>query len=82
MLRAERNDGDGAHNVIVIGTGREIKSLYNRLTKKSGFYPYYTDEPRICMDKMYGLALRRDEDHDYYDFSVLSADTACRALAY
>lgn len=73
MKRYHKNDIDGGYTLI-IGTDREIRSLYNNL-EYHGFYPIFSGIPKFQDDKMYGLILERN--NWYY---VINADAVIKLM--
>ena len=71
------NDGE-----LVIGTAREIKSLWKNLVKKTNFCPVFCEEPKFNMDKMYGIYIN---DTNYGEFTngmvVVNSDTCLEIIA-
>lgn len=73
MRRYYMHDVDDAYT-LVVGTDREIRSLYTRL-ERHGFYPTFTNFPKFRYGGMYGLILESD-----HWFHVVGADTVVRLL--
>ena len=64
---------------LIIGTAREIKSLYATMVKK-GFYPVFSDEPKFNYDRSYGLSYRNNGDTFEDGITVVSATMALMIL--
>lgn len=59
---------------LYIGTAREIRSLYKKLSEKTTMYPVFVDAPILKDDRMYGIHV--DEEGQY---TVVNAST-CLAI--
>ena len=70
MKRFRLTWADGSQETIIVGTAREMRSLYKNLRKR--FWSLYTDNPNIIRSKygMYGVSLE--------DFYILNGDTVVR----
>lgn len=73
MKKYYMNDVDGAYT-LVVGTDREIRSLYTRL-ERHGFYPTFANTPKFRYGGMYGIIL--ETDHWYH---VVNADTVIKLM--
>lgn len=59
---------------IIIGTDRDIRSLYKQL-RQQGYTPRYTEMPKLNADSIYGIDLMAD---GFY--TVMNSDTIARLL--
>ena len=58
---------------LVVGTDREIRSLYKNL-EKHGFYPVFSGTPKYRQDGMYGITIDKGQ------YQVVNSDTVVRFL--
>ena len=70
MKRVKLTWADGSQETIVIGTAREIRSVYKNLRKR--FWSIYSDCSHYIRSQygMYGVSLE--------DFSILNGDSLVR----
>lgn len=73
MRRYYMHDVDDTYT-LVVGTDREIRSLYTRL-ERHGFYPTFTNFPKFRYGGMYGITIEKD---GWYQ--VINSDTVVRFL--
>lgn len=64
---------------MVVGTDREIRSLYSAMLKR-GYYATFSFMPNLKEDRMYGLLYPRYCDCLTEGFSVVNADAVVRLL--
>ncbi len=64
-------DEDGE---LYIGTTREIRSLYKKLSEKTTMYPVFVDAPILKDDRMYGIHVNLEGQ-----YTVVNAST-CLAI--
>ena len=64
---------DGAYT-LVVGTDREIRSLYNNL-ERHGYMPTFSDFPKFRTGGMYGITIEKD---GWYQ--IINSDTVVRFL--
>lgn len=74
MKKVVRNN-----ETFVIGTGREIKSLYNNINKTMWF-PHFWGEPKLNMDKHYAVHYYNDGTCFEDEFCIIGSDTALSML--
>lgn len=70
-----RND-----ETLVVGTAREIKSLYKNMVKRD-FFPLFTNEPKFNMCKMYGISYSGGATDYSNGIMVVNENTICELLA-
>lgn len=70
MKRLKLTWADGSQETIIVGTAREIRSLYKNLRKR--FWSRYSDCSHLIRSEygMYGVSLE--------DFYILNGDTVVR----
>lgn len=68
-----------AESTIIVGTGRQIKSLYKAMVKHD-FYTVFTDEPKFNMARTYGLVYSDDADSFESGIRVINADTIVQLM--
>lgn len=59
---------------IIIGTDRDIRSLYKNM-KYHGFTPYYVEDPILKPNSLYGIDITED---GFY--TVINSETIVRLL--
>lgn len=74
MKRYNKYDTIDGGYTLVVGTDREIRSLYNNL-ERHGFYPTFANQPKFRYGGMYGLILEAD---GWYH--VVNADTVIELM--
>ena len=60
----------------VIGTARQIRSLYRRLAEKTAYIPLFADEPRFNPDRVYGIQVEAETGF----YHVVSETDVCYLL--
>ena len=61
---------------IIIGTAREIKNLWKKLTDKGIAMPSHVGIPKFNMDRMYGLSMSSmNNPYGYTCIYILNSDT-------
>ena len=60
---------DGSDLTLIVGTDREIRTLYKNMAQKDSFVPCYIGEPRLRFGAMYAILIK---DGRFY---VVNADT-------
>ena len=79
MRRLTYNADD---DVLIIGTAREIRSLYKRLLERWEFWTIFCEFPRFNRAKIYGLHISpADECRSHeWEFWVIGETTIARLL--
>lgn len=82
MKRLYFEDGDYEVFELIVGTSREIRSLWNRLDERGalGFITLWQDRPKFNDGRMYGLSIVTDVYGRHW-FQVVNASTIVGYMA-
>ena len=77
MMKLYNMDAPDYKCTLIVGTDREIRSLYKNL-EKHGFAPLFWGSPIFRTNSMYGIVLEHSTNYTYYH--VVDANTVVRML--